>query len=44
MARQFLPEAEGQGRLLVDSNLLVLYVVGRVNLDRIARFKRTEKT
>jgi rRNA-processing protein FCF1 len=28
-------------RLLVDSNLLVLLVVGRVNPDRIARFKRT---
>lgn len=43
MARQYLPEAEGQRRLLVDSNLLVLYVVGNVNPHRVARFKRTEK-
>lgn len=29
--------------LLVDSNLLVLYVVGTVNPDRIATFKRTSR-
>jgi len=29
--------------LLIDTNLLVLYVVGRVNRNRIANFKRTSK-
>ncbi|MCL4844245.1 MAG: hypothetical protein KJZ79_20500 [Bryobacteraceae bacterium] len=35
----FTPRTE----LLVDSNLLVLYVVGTVNPDRIATFKRTSR-
>lgn len=43
MARQVFPEAEGQRRLLVDSNLLVLYVVGSVNIKRVPQFKRTAK-
>jgi hypothetical protein len=29
--------------LLVDTNLLVLFAVGTVNLDRIETFKRTSK-
>jgi len=40
---EFLPESAGCRNLLVDSNLLVLYVVGAVNRRRIAQFKRTEK-
>jgi rRNA-processing protein FCF1 len=43
MQRRLLPEAEGQRRLLVDSNLLVLYIVGSVNIKRITGFKRTAK-
>jgi rRNA-processing protein FCF1 len=27
--------------ILIDTNILLLYLVGRVNRDRIARFKRT---
>lgn len=30
-------------RLLVDTNILLLYIVGSLNLDQIARHKRTEK-
>jgi predicted nucleic acid-binding protein len=35
----------GPGRtgLLIDSNLLVLYMVGTVNRDRIQKFKRTQR-
>jgi rRNA-processing protein FCF1 len=43
MIRAQLPEAEGKRSLLVDSNLLVLYVVGSVNIARIMQFKRTTK-
>jgi len=43
MRSRLLPEAEGRSRLLVDSNLLVLYVVGSVNMGRISQFKRTSK-
>ncbi len=43
MRRRLLLEAEGQRRLLVDSNLLVLYIVGSVNIKRITGFKRTAK-
>jgi len=35
--------AAGSSGLLVDSNLLVLFVVGSVNRDRIDSFKRTSK-
>jgi rRNA-processing protein FCF1 len=31
-----------QSGLLIDTNILLLYVVGLVNRDRIARFKRTQ--
>jgi rRNA-processing protein FCF1 len=31
------------GGLLIDTNLLVLFVVGSVNLNRIENFKRTRK-
>jgi hypothetical protein len=41
--RTLLPEAEGRRRLLIDSILLVLYIVGSVNIKRITSFKRTEK-
>jgi hypothetical protein len=41
--RTLLPESEGQRRLLIDSNLLVLYIVGSVNIKRITSFKRTNK-
>ena len=34
--------ATGSGPL-VDANLLVLYVVGSVNRDRIENFKRTRR-
>jgi len=27
--------------IIIDTNILLLYLVGRVNRDRIARFKRT---
>jgi hypothetical protein len=37
-----LDSASGTG-LLVDTNLLVLFVIGTVNLDRIGTFKRTRK-
>jgi predicted nucleic acid-binding protein len=37
-----LDSAGGAG-LLVDTNLLVLFVIGTVNLDRIETFKRTRK-
>jgi predicted nucleic acid-binding protein len=40
--RELLPEAEGQKRLLIDTNLLVLYVVGTVNANRVSQFKRTQ--
>lgn len=43
MRSRLLPEAEGHSRLLVDSNLLVLYVIGSVNIARVAQFKRTSK-
>ena len=43
MRSRLLPEAEGHSRLLVDSNLLVLYVVGSVNIARVSQFKRTCK-
>ncbi len=43
MRSRLLPEAEGRQRLLVDSNVLVLYVVGSVNIARISQFKRTAK-
>ena len=33
----------GNAGLLVDTNLLVLFAVGSVNLDRIATFKRTRQ-
>jgi predicted nucleic acid-binding protein len=36
---------EGRGRkkkLLVDTNILLLYIVGSLSLDRIARHKRTD--
>ena len=32
-----------QAGILVDTNILLLYVVGRVNKQRIARFKRTKQ-
>ena len=28
-------------RILIDTNILLLYLVGRVNRERITRFKRT---
>ena len=31
------------GRLLVDTNLLVLFAVGKVNRSRIETFKRTRQ-
>jgi rRNA-processing protein FCF1 len=31
------------GGLLIDTNLLVLFIVGSVNLDRVKLFKRTRK-
>jgi hypothetical protein len=31
------------GGLLIDTNLLVLFIVGSVNLDRVEHFKRTRK-
>ncbi len=40
--RELLPEAEGQTRLLIDTNLLVLYVVGTINANRVSQFKRTQ--
>jgi predicted nucleic acid-binding protein len=39
----FRSPATNQRRLLVDANLLVLYVVGNVNRDRIETFKRTNR-
>lgn len=41
--RDQIPEAAGKRNVLVDSNLLVLRVVGRVDRIRIASFKRTSK-
>jgi len=38
----FLQNARING-ILIDSNLLVLLIVGAVNRERIARFKRTSK-
>lgn len=32
------------GGLLVDSNLLLLFLVGLIGRDRIAKFKRTGNT
>lgn len=43
MSKHLLPEAEGKQRILIDSNLLVLYIVGSVNIKRVAQFKRTAK-
>ena len=37
-----LDSARGAG-LLVDTNLLVLFIIGTVSLDRIETFKRTRK-
>ncbi len=37
------PSNEIGGRLLVDTNLLVLWTVGAVNRNRIGRFKRTSQ-
>ena len=36
-------DAETRAGLLVDTNLLVLYVVGGVNRNRIDTFKRTTR-
>jgi hypothetical protein len=33
----------GNGGLLIDTNLLVLFIVGSVNLNRVENFKRTRK-
>jgi hypothetical protein len=43
MRRLWLTEAESKRNLLVDSNLLVLFIVGSVRLSRITHFKRTSK-
>ncbi|HEX3683927.1 MAG TPA: PIN domain-containing protein [Bryobacteraceae bacterium] len=43
MKSALLPEAAGKRNVLVDSNLLVLLIVGSVNPRRIAQFKRTSK-
>jgi hypothetical protein len=32
-----------QKGVLVDTNILLLYFVGKVNRERVARFKRTEQ-
>jgi len=37
------PGFSGRSGLLIDTNLLVLYVVGTVNLDRIDSVKRTRQ-
>jgi hypothetical protein len=34
---------KGQTSLRIDTNLLVLYTIGEVNLDRIETFKRTQR-
>ena len=36
-------DSNGNARLLIDTNLLVLFVVGRVNRNRIENFKRTRQ-
>src|SRR5690348_7188330 len=38
-----LTDADTRSGLLVDTNLLVLFVVGSVNRDRIENFKRTRR-
>ena len=35
--------ANNRGGLLIDTNLLVLFVVGAVNANRIEKFKRTQR-
>jgi predicted nucleic acid-binding protein len=37
------PDVRSAGRLLVDTNLLVLWVVGTVNRNRVETFKRTRR-
>ncbi len=37
----WLKESRRKGKLLVDTNILLLYIVGSLSLDRIARHKRT---
>jgi hypothetical protein len=39
-ASGLIAKYKGQG-VLVDTNLLALYLVGSVNIERIATFKRT---
>lgn len=36
-------EFSEQNGLLIDTNLLVLYIVGSVNINRVESFKRTRK-
>jgi hypothetical protein len=43
MKRVSRPLARWRGKkLLVDTNILLLYIVGSLSLDRIARHKRTD--
>lgn len=43
MKRRTLELRRSKKRLLIDTNILLLYVVGSLGLERIARHKRTAK-
>ena len=43
MRRRRTRQVRVQKKLLIDTNILLLYIVGSLDLDRIARHKRTDK-